>query len=90
MENLLAVVPPPPRTMPSFYRTSAGGEIDLVLEMPGKHGLWAIEIKRGLSPSPGKGFIIARADLKPKRKARERGHTQGICLSAFARSLLTH
>jgi uncharacterized protein len=34
--------------------------------MPGKHGLWAIEIKRGLSPSPGKGFTIARADLKPK------------------------
>jgi hypothetical protein len=66
--------------MQSFYRTSAGAEIDLVLEMPGKHGLWAIEIKRGLSPSPGKGFIIARADLKPKRKARERGLAQGICL----------
>jgi predicted AAA+ superfamily ATPase len=65
IENLLAVIPP--RTMASFYRTSAGAEIDLVLEMPGKHGLWAIEIKRGLSPSPGKGFIIARADLKPKR-----------------------
>ena len=36
-----------------------------LLGMPGKHGLWTIEIKRGLSPSPGNGFIIARADLKP-------------------------
>jgi len=65
IENLLAVAPP--RTMASFYRTAAGAEIDLVLELPGKHGLWAIEIKRGLSASPGKGFHNAREDLKPKR-----------------------
>lgn len=65
IENLLAAAPP--RTMASFYRTSAGAEIDLVLELPGKRGLWAIEIKRGLSASPGKGFHNAREDLKPKR-----------------------
>lgn len=65
IENLLAVAPA--RTMASFYRTSAGAEIDLVLEMPGKRGLWAIEIKRGLSPRPGRGFTSARADLKPRR-----------------------
>jgi len=65
IENLLAAAPP--RAMPSFYRTSAGAEIDLILELPGKHGLWAIEIKRGLTASPSKGFHIAREDIKPRR-----------------------
>ncbi len=63
IENLLAVAPE--RTMASFYRTSAGAEIDLVLELPGEHGLWAIEIKRGLTAKPGKGFHNAREDIKP-------------------------
>ncbi len=49
-----------------FYRTSAGAEIDLVLELPGGT-LWAIEIKRGLAPRPEKGFHFAREDLKPQR-----------------------
>jgi predicted AAA+ superfamily ATPase len=65
MENLLAAVPP--RTTASFYRTSAGAEIDLVLELPGRHGTWAIEIKRGLGVALAKGFHIARADLQPAR-----------------------
>lgn len=37
IENLIAAAPA--RTVASFYRTAAGGEIDLVLEMP-DHGLW--------------------------------------------------
>lgn len=65
IENLLTVVPP--RTMASFYRTSAGAEIDLVLELPGSHGLWAIEVKRSLNPTLAKGFHAARADLAPAR-----------------------
>lgn len=65
IENLLATAPP--RTLASFYRTSAGAEIDLVLELPGKGGLWAVEIKRGLSATPRRGFHNAREDLKPKR-----------------------
>jgi len=65
IENLLAVAPT--QTMASFYRTSAGAEIDLLLKLPGKHGLWAIEIKHGLSATPSKGFHSAREDLKPKR-----------------------
>ncbi len=56
----------PDRTFPSFYRTAAGAEIDLLLEIPGQ-GLWAVEVKRGLSPKLGKGFHFARADLKPDR-----------------------
>lgn len=65
IENLLAAAPP--RTMASFYRTAAGAEIDLILELPGGHGLWAIEIKRGLAPALGRGFHAARADLGPAR-----------------------
>jgi uncharacterized protein len=64
IENILAVVPL--RTMPSFYRTSAGAEIDLILEISGQ-GLWAIEIKSGLSVNVSKGFHLARKDLKPAR-----------------------
>lgn len=65
VENLIAAAPA--GTTPYFYRTSAGAEIDLLLEIP-KHGLWAIEIKRGLAPRPEKGFYIACEDLKPARQ----------------------
>lgn len=65
MENLLTAMPW--HTLASFYRTTAGAEIDLVLEIPG-HGLWAIEIKHGLSARPEKGFHIASEDLKPARR----------------------
>ena len=65
IENLLAVAPP--RTMASFYRTSAGAEIDLLLELPGGQAPWAIEIKRGVSARPGKGFQHACEDVKPER-----------------------
>ena len=65
IENLLAVAPP--RTMASFYRTLAGAEIDLVLELPGKRAPWAIEIKRGLTGGLGKGFYHACEDVRPER-----------------------
>jgi len=64
IENLLAVAPESVKA--SFYRTSAGAEIDLLLEFPDGR-LWAVEVKRSLSPSPGKGFHHARRDLKPER-----------------------
>ena len=65
IENLLAAAPDDSKA--SFYRTAAGAEIDLVLEFP-KHGLRAIEIKRGLTARPGRGFHIACDDLKPSRR----------------------
>ena len=65
IENLLAVVPE--RTLASFYRTAAGAEVDLVLELPGQHGVWVIEIKRGLAPRMEKGFHNARKDIKPSK-----------------------
>lgn len=64
IENLLLAAPE--RTVASFFRTAAGAEIDLLLEIPG-HGLWAIEIKRSLSGRPEKGFYIACQDLLPDR-----------------------
>ena len=65
IENLLAVVPD--RTQASFYRTSAGAEVDLVLELPGMFETWAIEIKRGLSARPKKGFYNAVEDIQPDK-----------------------
>lgn len=56
----------PPRTEPGFYRTSAGAEIDLVLDLPGNRR-WAIEIKLGLVPTVSKGFHNAIEDLAPER-----------------------
>ncbi len=65
IENLLAVAPPGTRA--GFYRTSAGAEIDLLLALPGERGLWAIEIKHGLSARPSKGFYSACQDVAPDR-----------------------
>jgi hypothetical protein len=50
-----------------FYRTSGGAEIDLLLVWP-RGELWAIEIKRSLSPKVERGFHAACADLSPSRK----------------------
>lgn len=61
IENLLAVAPN--GTEPSFYRTSAGAEIDLLLRF-GKE-LWAIEVKRSSAPALTKGFHNACDDVKP-------------------------
>jgi len=65
IETLLVVVPQ--GTEASFYRTSAGAEIDLVLTLPGGE-LWAIEIKRSSAPILEKGFHFACADLRPKKR----------------------
>ncbi len=65
IENLIQAAPE--RTVVSFYRTAAGAEIDLLLEIPGQ-GLWAIEIKRSLAGRPEKGFYIACEDLGPDRR----------------------
>jgi hypothetical protein len=48
-------------------RTAAGAEMDLVLELGGRAGRWAIEIKRGLAPTLSKGFHNAREDLAPRK-----------------------
>jgi len=65
VENLLSVAPE--GTEASFYRSSGGAEIDLVLTPPGRDP-WAIEIKRSLDPRPARGFHHACADVKPEAR----------------------
>lgn len=50
----------------SFYRTSHGAEIDLILTWPSGEE-WAVEIKRSLAPTLERGFHSALADLAPQR-----------------------
>ena len=50
-----------------FYRTSAGAEVDLLLEWPGGER-WAIEVKRSLAPKLERGFHLACADIVPARR----------------------
>jgi len=65
IENLIAAAPS--RAQASFYRTVRGAEIDLLLDLGGRHGTWAVEIKRGLAAKTEKGFHIALEDLNPTR-----------------------
>ena len=65
VENLLAAAPP--GAMASFYRTQAGAEIDLLIELPGESAPWAVEIKLGLAPTVSRGFHNARQDVRPER-----------------------
>jgi uncharacterized protein len=64
IETLITAAPD--GTAANYYRTAAGAEIDLVLELPGGK-VWAIEIKRGLAPKLEKGFHLARADISPDK-----------------------
>ena len=60
LENLLNILPED--ASPWFYRTTAGAEIDLVIEQ-GKRRI-AIEIKRSLAPKLTKGFYLGCDDIK--------------------------
>jgi hypothetical protein len=64
IENILSGLPDTAR--PAFYRTAAGAEMDLVLQLP-RNKRWAVEVKSGLAPKLGKGFFLAREDLVPER-----------------------
>ncbi len=65
IENALAAAPE--GTQAWFYRTSAGAEIDLVLEPPAG-GPLAIGIKRSSAPTIGKGFRIGCDDIGVSRR----------------------
>ncbi|MGA0556810.1 ATP-binding protein [Larkinella sp. VNQ87] len=60
IENLLSCLPV--GVTPWFYRTSAGAEIDLVIER-NKQQKYAIEIKRSLAPTLSKGFYLGCEDI---------------------------
>jgi len=65
IENITAALPS--TASPWFYRTSAGAELDLLIDFDGGDR-WAIEVKRSLAPSLSKGFHIACADVNAARR----------------------
>ncbi|HXN21317.1 MAG TPA: ATP-binding protein [Candidatus Dormibacteraeota bacterium] len=66
IENILGALPSGAQTF--FYRTSAGAEIDLVIEFSARDR-WAIEVKRSIgNPAPSKGFYIGCEDIKATRQ----------------------
>jgi predicted AAA+ superfamily ATPase len=65
IEQVLAIVRS--NTGAYFYRTSAGAEIDLVLQALGGTSPVAIEVKFALDPRPTGGFWSALGDLCPAR-----------------------
>lgn len=64
IETLLTVLPW--RASAFFYRTSAGAEVDLVIEH-GSGERWAIEVKRSLSAKASRGFHTACSDIGAAR-----------------------
>lgn len=65
IENLLACAPL--NTAASYYRTGAGAEIDLLLELPGG-ALWAIEVKHSSAPTLSRGFHTGCEDVGATRR----------------------
>ena len=65
IENLITAAPDSVQAY--FYRSNGGAEIDLLLSWP-DGTLWAIEIKRSLTPKLERGFHAACTDLNPTRK----------------------
>ena len=65
IENVLSIIPS--TVVANFYRTSGGAEVDLVLTFPKKE-VWAIEIKRSLSPTVEKGFYYACEDIEATQR----------------------
>ena len=65
IENLVTAAPP--GTEAWFYRSSAGAEIDLLLQIDARK-LWAVEVKRSLSPKPSRGFHVACDDIQATRR----------------------
>ena len=65
IETLLNAAPRDAQS--GFYRSTNGAEIDLVVDSPGL-GLMAIEVKKGPSAKPRRGFYSACEDLRPAHK----------------------
>jgi len=55
------------RVRPYFYRTAAGAEADLILEMTAQRR-WAFEIKLSSAPKIDRGFHTAADDLEVERR----------------------
>ena len=64
MEQLINAAP---QAEASFYRTSNGAEVDLVLSFRNQQ-TWVIEVKRSSAPTVSRGFYQAATDLGAVRK----------------------
>ena len=64
LEQLLNAAP---QAQASFYRTSNGAEVDLVLTFRNQQ-TWAIEVKRSSAPTLSRGFYLAAADVGASRQ----------------------
>ena len=87
IENLIASAPSQVEAF--FYRTSAGAEIDLLLLWPDQQ-IWAIEIKRSLTPKVERGYHIACEDIKPSRQFVVYPGTDSFPLNANIRVVSLH
>jgi predicted AAA+ superfamily ATPase len=65
VENILSILPSRAETY--FYRTAAGAEIDLLIRMPSSD-IWAVEIKHGIAPKPGKHYSQTCDDVGATHK----------------------
>lgn len=87
IENILSCLPLGVTSW--FYRTSAGAEIDLVIEVNHQER-YAIEVKRSLSPTVSKGFYLGCEDVKATKRyvvypGKERyPSTDGIIVTSLA------
>ena len=75
IENIVSILPF--GVHPYFYRTTAGAEIDLLLQFA-LDDYWAIEIKASRTPKLNRGFHMACEDLKVKRKYVVYGGEEGF------------
>ncbi len=65
IENIHSVLPKLAETY--YYRTAAGAEIDLVIKLSSSE-IWAVEIKYGKAPKPGKHFPQTCEDIGATEK----------------------
>ncbi|MFO1054704.1 MAG: ATP-binding protein [Planctomycetota bacterium] len=79
IESLIAAAPT--GTEAFFFRTSAGAEIDLLLKLPDRPAVWAIEIKRGLAPRVEKGFHLACETIRPEKRSVVYGGVERLPLA---------
>ena len=66
--GLRLIAAAPAGTAAHFFRTAAGEEINLLLDIPGHRQPWALEIKRGLAPKLERGFHSACEIAAPERR----------------------
>lgn len=78
IESLLASAPG--GTEAWFYRSAAGAELDLLLQLPGRRQPWAVEVKRSLVPTLGRGFYAASDTVRPERRFVVYGGTEAFSL----------